>query len=53
MSLLQEEKAGWSDEKRRLLERLQSTADDPISGTGHLRKQVETLKEEIFKLENC
>ncbi|XP_075218372.1 hook microtubule tethering protein [Lycorma delicatula] len=52
VSLLQEEKAGWVDEKRRLMERLQANADDPVTGTGQLRRQVETLKEEIFKLEN-
>lgn len=53
MSLLQEEKAGWVDEKRRLVERLQANTDDPVTGTGQLRRQVETLKEEIYKLENC
>lgn len=41
------------EEKKRLTERLQESVDDPITGTGQLRRQVESLKEEIFKLETC
>uniref|UniRef100_A0A1B6DZC8 Protein hook n=2 Tax=Clastoptera arizonana TaxID=38151 RepID=A0A1B6DZC8_9HEMI len=51
VSLLQEEKASLLEEKKRLTERLQESVDDPIKGTGQFRRQIESLKEEIFKLE--
>lgn len=51
VSLLQEEKASVMEENKRLMERIQESIDDPVTGSGQLRRQVETLKEEIFKLE--
>ncbi|CAH0391882.1 unnamed protein product [Bemisia tabaci] len=50
VSLLQEEKANALEEKRRIEERLQETAEDP-KNSGLLRRQVESLKEQIYKLE--
>lgn len=41
------------EENKRLMERIQESIDDPVTGSGQLRRQVETLKEEIFKLETC
>lgn len=38
------------DDKKRLLERLQ---EDPLTGTSQLRRQIDALKEQIFKLETC
>lgn len=52
VSLLQEEKANALEEKRRIEERLQETAEDP-KNSGLLRRQVESLKEQIYKLETC
>lgn len=47
---LQEEKASLSEDKKRLLERLQ---EDPLTGTSQLRRQIDSLKEQIFKIETC
>ncbi|KAG8335976.1 Protein Hook 3 [Homalodisca vitripennis] len=46
---LQEEKIGLMEDKRRLLERVQ---EDPLTGTSQLRRQIDALKEQIFKIES-
>ncbi|KAJ9584697.1 hypothetical protein L9F63_020958, partial [Diploptera punctata] len=57
VTLLQEEKASVLQENRRLQERLKEfeTLEDPGSGSVHrykeTRKQLDTLKEEMFKIE--
>ncbi|XP_066996837.1 protein Hook homolog 3 [Anabrus simplex] len=57
VTLLQEEKGSVLLENKRLQERLREfeNLEDPASGTGHrykeLRKQVDVLKEELFKIE--
>ncbi|XP_049781741.1 protein Hook homolog 3-like [Schistocerca cancellata] len=57
VTLLQEEKASVLNENKRLHERLREfeMLEGPMAASGHkckeLRKQVDALKEEIFKLE--
>ena len=59
VALLHEEKASVLLENRRLQERLKEfeTLEDPGSGSIHrykeTRKQLDTLKEEMFKIETC
>ncbi|XP_039298405.1 protein Hook homolog [Nilaparvata lugens] len=54
VSLLQEEKTSLLEDKKRLLDRIQESVDDPstVTLTGQLRRQVDTLKDEIITLEN-
>lgn len=57
--MLQEEKASVLLENHRLQERLYEfeTLEDPGTGTVHrykeTRKQLDALKEEMFKIETC
>jgi protein HOOK3 len=57
--VLQEEKASVLLENHRLQERLYEfeTLEDPGTGTVHrykeTRKQLDALKEEMFKIETC
>ena len=59
MTLLQEEKMSILSENKQLQDRLREfeTMDDSLSGSGHrykeTRRQMDTLKEELFKVETC
>ncbi|XP_050438747.1 protein Hook homolog 3-like [Adelges cooleyi] len=51
ISLLQEEKNYILDEKKHLEERLLESVEDPLKGNGQMRRQIEDLKEELYKAE--
>ncbi|XP_050531116.1 protein Hook homolog 3-like isoform X2 [Daktulosphaira vitifoliae] len=51
ISVLQEEKTYILDEKRHLEERLLESVEDPLKGNGQMRRQIDELKEELYKAE--